>query len=121
MSREYHYQGTLDGLCGHYAIINALTVCRIIKKKWSDEETEIFREIAKLCPEVYEGMYFRRMDKVLSSRKLSRIMKNHSISFRKPFTAKSVREERDVQRYKNQLFCSEGDPMCNRANPTGSG
>jgi hypothetical protein len=97
----YHWQGSLDGLCGHYAIVNALTLCGVLTT-YKSQET-LFRKLFKEVPVIYDGMSFKKMRQVLRRRQNSW----PSIVIRTPFAGKNISASRNLETYLDQLFSSD--------------
>jgi hypothetical protein len=101
---KFQRQGTLDGLCGHYAIVNALTECGI-PKKWEDQET-LFQFAVEYEPHAYKGMHFSKMQKILDSMKTRRGDPKwpKDLSVKYPFVAKIFDGTGAGDMYKSELM-----------------
>ncbi|WP_425991051.1 hypothetical protein [Afipia sp. DC4300-2b1] len=103
---HYHRQGSLDGLCGHYAIVNALTVCGALKG-WRKQQAMLL-EIWDRHKELYEGMYFYEMRRVIHylqrSRKWPAGVAAHALS-------ENGTVQRNRDEYLKQIF-SERNVQC---------
>jgi len=94
---KYHSQGTLDGLCGHYAIINALTECGITQT-W-DEKQKAFKSVFKRAPKIYDGMTFADMKRYF--KKPHPAMRGILTTY--PFEKHGQTPKRNAGEYFNQL------------------
>lgn len=99
---RFDSQGTLDGMCGHYAVINALAACNVFRSY--KQKQRIFLEVWNRCPELYEGMYFKSMRVVLDRLRKSGEIPSVLVSV--PFARKTIRVKRDVEGYFGQLLVS---------------
>jgi hypothetical protein len=102
---DFQYQGKLDGLCGHYAIVNALTECGV-PKNWEHQE-RIFLFALDRVPSAYKGMYFPKMRSILGDMKKTRVQAMpkwpESLSVEYPLASKRFEGAKTGDMYKNIL------------------
>lgn len=102
---DFQYQGTLDGLCGHYAIVNALTECGV-PENWEHQE-KIFLFALDRVPSAYKGMYFPKMRSILAEMKNTRIQAMpawpESLSVEYPLANKRFKGAKASDMYKDIL------------------
>jgi hypothetical protein len=67
---EFQCQGMLDGLCGHYAIVNALTFCGV-PETWKQQEKMFLFALGR-APNAYSGMSFKKMQEILGDMRKNR-------------------------------------------------
>jgi hypothetical protein len=104
-AQQYQRQGTLDGMCGHYAIVNALTECGVVQSEC--DQIAIFKCAYGVLPKeaIYKGAYFPGMKKILKkiphSKGLSKRWRRICISY--PFKKNGFKANQYIGKLRSLL------------------
>jgi hypothetical protein len=105
---NYHCQGTLDGLCGQYAVVNAFTACGALKTY--GEQQALLDTLNKALPKkrwpaaVMAGTSFDDLRKMVrAAQRAQRAQRARGIKVTYPFF-EATKPKRDPKQYLGQLL-----------------